>query len=155
MPFTLRIIEFISLALLLLVTGVFWGTWFSLSRSIEKFTADNFLAIGKVIIRNLAVPMRILMPLTILFMAAGLWLYPEKVNAGFYLEIISFALIVITLHITVLIEVPIDNRIKRWTTTTLPVDWKSLRSKWEFFHTIRTFTSIGSFLLLLLAVLFY
>ena len=53
----LKIIQFITLLLLLLVTGVFWGTWFSLSRSIEAFTPSAFLEIGKVIIKNVAWPM--------------------------------------------------------------------------------------------------
>jgi uncharacterized membrane protein len=151
----LKIVEFISLVLLLLVTGVFWGTWFSLSRSIEKTTPATFLENGKLIIKNLALPMAIMMPLTILLMFVGLWLYPIRGTTGFYLNVISFILIIITLLITVLIEVPIDNQIKRWTVSTLPAEWKALRSKWQLYHTIRTFTSIGSFLLLLFTILFY
>lgn len=151
----LKIVQFISLILLLLVTGIFWGTWFSLSRSIEKTTPATFLENGKIIIKNLAVPMRIMMPLTILLMLAGLWLYPMTGTSGFYLNVISFILIIITLLITVLIEVPIDNQIKRWTVSTLPADWKALRSKWQLYHTIRTFTSIASFGLLLFSILFY
>ena len=99
--------------------------------------------------------MRIMMPLTILFMLAGLWLYPIKGTSGFYLNVISFILVIITLLITVLIEVPIDNQIKRWTVSTLPADWKALRSKWQLYHTIRTFTYIASFGLLLFSTLFY
>jgi len=152
---TLKIIQFISLFLLMLVTGVFWGTWFSLSRSIEKFTAESFLAIGRVIIKNLAIPMRIIMPLTILLMLTGILYYPQKETPAFYVDIASFILIIISLLITVLIEVPIDNRIKRWTIASLPSNWEALRNKWQFYHTIRTFTSIGSFLLLMFVALFY
>ena len=151
----LKIVQFISLVLLLLVTGVFWGTWFSLSRSIEKTTPTTFLENGKLIIKNLALPMAFMMPLTILFMFVGLWLYPIPGTSGFYLNVISFILIIITLLITVLVEVPIDNQIKRWTVSTLPAEWEALRSKWQLYHTIRTFTSIGSFLLLLFTILFY
>ena len=151
----LKIVQFISLVLLLLVTGVFWGTWFSLSRSIEKTTPATFLENGKLIIKNLALPMAIMMPLAILFMFIGLWLYPITGTIGFYLNVISFILIIITLLITVLVEVPIDNQIKRWTVSALPDEWEALRSKWQLYHTIRTFTSLGSFLLLLFSILFY
>lgn len=151
----LKIVQFISLVLLLLVTGIFWGTWFSLSRSIENTTPATFLENGKIIIKNLALPMAIMMPLTILFMLDGLWLYPLTSTNGFYLNVISFALIIVTLLITVLIEVPIDNQIKRWTVSTLPAKWEALRSKWQFYHTIRTFTCLGSFVILLFSILFY
>ncbi|MGH2644890.1 MAG: anthrone oxygenase family protein [Chitinophagaceae bacterium] len=148
------IIQFISLVLLMLVTGIFWGTWFSLSRSIERISPESFLENGQIFIKNLAVPMRILMPLTILFIIVSTVFYPYKVSTGFYLTLISLVLIIITLLITLLVEVPIDNQIKNWTIETLPADWESLRSKWQSFHTIRTFTSIGSFVLLLAGILF-
>lgn len=149
----LSIVRFFSLALLMLVTGVFWGTWFSLSRSIEKFTPESFLAIGKVIIGNLARPMRILMPLTILLMLAGLLLLPAKAGLDFYASLLSFVFIVAALLITLLVEVPIDNRIRKWTAATLPGNWEALRDKWERYHTLRTFCSLAAFILLLLAAL--
>jgi len=52
----------------MLVTGIFWGTWFSLNRSIQVFSAEEFIHIGKTIIANLAVPMQFIMPSCILFM---------------------------------------------------------------------------------------
>jgi len=57
-------------------------------------------------------------------------------------------LMIITLLITVMIEVPIDNQIKRWTVSTIPSDWELLRARWDKFHTLRTFTSIASLCLL-------
>lgn len=138
----------------MLVTGIFWGTWFSLSRSIEKLSTAAFLENGRIFIGNLAKPMRFIMPLTILFIIAATVFYPYKASAGFVLDIISLALIIITLLVTLIIEVPIDNQIKTWTVSTLPVNWELLRSKWQSFHTIRTFTSIGSFVFLLASVLF-
>ncbi len=33
-----KLVHFIALFLLMLVTGVFWGTWFTLTRSIEAFS---------------------------------------------------------------------------------------------------------------------
>lgn len=148
-------IQFFTTFLLALILGVFWGTWFSLSRSIEKISPETFLENGRIFIKNLARPMRMFLPLTILVMIAGLYLYPNKSITGFYLAIASFILIIITLIITVGIEVPIDNKIKTWTITTLPANWKALRSKWQFYHTLRTFICMGSFLLLLASELFY
>jgi anti-sigma-K factor RskA len=46
--------------------------------------------------------------------------------------------------ITLAVEVPIDNRIQTWTAATLPADWRSIQSRWELWHTIRTFLSIAA-----------
>jgi uncharacterized membrane protein len=51
---------------------------------------------------------------------------------------------VAALVITLAVEVPIDNQIQDWTAATLPADWRSIQSRWELWHTIRTFTSIAA-----------
>ena len=137
-----KLLYFLSLFLLMLITGVFWGT---LTRSLEGFSAEEFIHIGKVIIANVAVPMSIIMPLGILLMLLSLWFYPTKRSAGFYAGIISFVLLIVTLLITLMVLVPIDNEIKNWTAANLPPGFESIRQKWKTFHAARTFTSLISF----------
>jgi uncharacterized membrane protein len=140
----LKTLEFIGLMLTALVTGVFWGTWFTLTRSLENFSPAEFIHIGKTIIANVAIPMRMLMPATLIVMILAIW-QSFKINRySFYWYGISFALMLVTLIITVAVEVPIDNQIKTWTAETIPSSWMSLRLTWNRFHTIRTFTSIAS-----------
>jgi uncharacterized membrane protein len=150
----LKLIFFLALISLTLVTGVFWGTWFSLSRSIEVFSAEEFIHIGKAIIQNLAVPMRIIMPTSIVFMALSVWCYPDKRSGGFYFCIAALILIIAALLITLLIEVPIDNEIKIWSIPSMPKEWETIRDRWEFYHTVRTFISLTSFGSLVVSVLF-
>ena len=140
----LKDLEFITLVLAALVMGVFWGTWFTLTRSLPDFSAAEFIHTGKVIIANVAIPMAVLMPLTLLMMLLTIWQSRRIHKTAFSFYIISFLLMVITLLITVGVEVPIDNQIKTWTAGNLPADWESLRHKWDSFHTARTFTSIAS-----------
>ena len=140
-----RIIYFLSLLLLMLITGVFWGTWFTLTRSFESFSPEEFLHIGKVIITHVAVPMSIIMPLGIILMAWSLWIYAEKKSPAFYVGILSFALFIATLLITLLVLVPIDNDIYTWTTAGLPNDFEDIRRKWKTFHALRTLTSVAGF----------
>jgi uncharacterized membrane protein len=146
-----RVLYCISLILVMLVTGVFWGTWFTLTRSLDTFPPDNFIRIGKTIIGNVALPMRILMPATLVIL---LWLciVTARLRPSFYFFIGTLALMVITLLITVGVEVPIDNQIKTWTPETLPDNWAELRSKWDQFHTLRTLTSVLSFISLTIGV---
>ena len=142
---TQKLIHFITLILLMLITGLFWGTWFSMTRTMETFSIAEFIHIGKNIILNVANPMKLIMPSCILLMVISIWLYPQKNSMSFYFIVFAFALLIASLIITVEIEVPIDNQIKAWTPETAPSDWEVIRTHWEFFHTVRTFTSIASF----------
>src|SRR4030095_14478726 len=150
---TWKVTTFAGLFLLALVTGVFWGTWFTLTRSIETFSATEFIHIGQTIIGNVAWPIRILMPACILFMIVSALLVTEKNSAEFYLSVTACLLIVVALLITLLVEVPMDNPIRTWTAATVAADWTTLRARWETFHAARTFVSLGSLGSLILAVL--
>ena len=151
---TLKLTNFVALFLLALVAGVFWGTWFTLTRSIETFSPAEFIHIGKTIIANVAWPMRILMPACILFMLLSAWIYLEKKSPEFFLSVAACLLIIIALLITLLVEVPIDNQIKMWTAETIPSDWGAIRGRWQCFHTARTFVSLASFGSLAIAIIF-
>ncbi|SDD69193.1 DUF1772 domain-containing protein [Niabella drilacis] len=144
---------FCSLILVMLVTGVFWGTWFTLTRSLETFPPDHFIRIGQTIIDNVATPMRILMPATLLLqllLCISFW----KQRPVFYFFAVSFIFMIISLLITLIVEVPIDNQIRTWTAATIPDSWTALRATWKQFHCFRTLTSILSFVSLAVPVLF-
>jgi uncharacterized membrane protein len=141
----LKLINFIAFFLLMLVTGVFWGTWFTLTRSLDTFSGPEFIHIGKTIIANVAVPMRVIFPTCMLFMLIALFIYPVKRSIGFFWGVTAMLLITATLIITLTILVPFDNQIKEWTPATIPSDWESIRTQWAYFHMIRTFTSLAAF----------
>jgi uncharacterized membrane protein len=123
---------------------VFWGTWFSLSRTMDQLSGETFVAVGHQMIHNLGVPMAILLPLALLSALVTLTLlWPER-SAAFWWLAAGFALMVAALVLTLAVEVPIDNQIQDWTAATLPGDWRSIQARWELFHTIRTFLSIAA-----------
>ena len=128
-----------------LVMGVFWGTWFSLSRTMDQLSAETFLAVGHQMIRNLGGPMAVLLPLSLLSALVTLaLLWPHRSAAEFWWVAAGFLLMVAALVITLAVEVPIDNQIETWTVATLPADWRSIQSRWELWHTVRTFLSIAA-----------
>jgi uncharacterized membrane protein len=141
----LKIINIGALFLLMLITGVFWGTWFTLTRSIESFSSEEFIHIGKVIISNVAIPMRIILSLGILLLILSLLLARNKKSISFYLGTVSFLLLIAVLVLTLAVLVPIDNNIKDWTPVTVPDDWEGIRNKWKVFHALRTLASLISF----------
>ena len=139
--------------LLILVTGLFWGTWFSLSRTMEGLSAETFLTIGKEIIRNVALPMSIIMPASLIgliILLSGSW---KKRALYFYCLLVTLLLFVIALIITVGIEVPMDNKIKTWEASTIPAEWTAIRDRWEYYHTMRTFVSLGAMAFFMTAIM--
>ena len=134
-----------TIILFSLVMGVFWGTWFSLSRTMDQLSGETFVAVGHQMIQNLGVPMAILLPLALLSALATLaLLWPQRRTAAFWWLLAGFVLMAAALVVTLGVEVPIDNRIQDWTAATLPGDWRSIQSRWELFHSIRTFVSIAA-----------
>src|SRR5262245_10947168 len=105
----MKAVQFVTLLLFSLVTGVLWGTWFSLSRSMAAITAGTFLEVGHVMIANLGGPMSVLMPMALLS-ALMLWVLllrgrQRRANlfAGAALVLMAIALV-----ITLVVNVPID-----------------------------------------------
>jgi uncharacterized membrane protein len=141
----IRTAQTVTIVLFALVMGVFWGTWFALSRTMNRLSAETFVAVGHEMIRNLGVPMAILLPLALLSALITLVLLWQGGRAApFWWLLAGFLLMVAALVITLAVEVPIDNQIEVWTAATLPGDWRSIQSRWETFHTIRSFLSIAA-----------
>jgi uncharacterized membrane protein len=140
-----RIAQFVNVLLFALVMGVFWGTWFSLSRSIGSIRPETFLEIGHTMIANLGGPMSFLMPAALASSVVLLiLLFRQRRAAAFSLAMISLVLMAGALIVTLAVNVPIDYEINRWTVNTLPPDWTVMRDRWELYHTIRTFVSVGA-----------
>jgi uncharacterized membrane protein len=134
-----------TIVLFALVMGVFWGTWFSLSRTMDQLSAETVLAVGHQMIRNLGGPMAVLLPLALLSALVTLaLLWQGRQTVAFWWLAAGFLLMVAALVITLAVEVPIDNQIQAWTAATLPGDWRSIQARWELWHTIRTFASIAA-----------
>jgi uncharacterized membrane protein len=62
-------------------------------------------------------------------------------------------LMIAVLVITLSVNVPIDNRIRTWTESSMPPDWGRIRDRWEAFHAARTFVSIAALALILIGSL--
>jgi uncharacterized membrane protein len=140
-----RVAQGTTIVLFALVMGVFWGTWFSLSRTMDRLPAESFVAVGHQMIRNLGAPMAVLLPLSLLSALVSLaLLWRGGRRTAFWWMAAGFLLMVAALVMTLAVEVPIDNRIQDWTAATLPADWRSIQSRWELFHTLRTFASIAA-----------
>ena len=151
----LEIWQFINIFLCSLITGVFWGTWLGLSRSMSSLSAETFLEIGHAMIGNLGTIMAILMPAALLSTLPVLYLLYRRRPKRFYPTLIGFLLFVVALLITLVVEVPLDFQFQQWTATTLPANWQQLRDRWEWFHFLRSWVAVIGLALLLAGTLFW
>ncbi|MGB9419165.1 MAG: DUF1772 domain-containing protein [Acidobacteriaceae bacterium] len=65
----------------------------------------------------------------------------------------AFAVQVFAVLFSLVGPVPINNRIKFWTPTQLPADWKAQEHRWDLYHWFRTAGLIVAFALLVLSAL--
>jgi hypothetical protein len=138
-----KLAHFLNIMLYPLVGGVLWGTWFSLGRTMTQYDATTYLADGKHMIDNLAAIMPVLMIFTgLLGLVVVFLLFRHGSTAAAWLALISLLLVAV-IAVTLSVEVPIDNKTKTWTPTTLPSDWTDIRARWAAFHTLRTFLSLA------------
>src|SRR5260221_1626621 len=150
---TQKSIQLVTGLLLVMVTGLFWGTWFSLSRTMYELPPETFLTIGKRIIKNVALPMSIIMPASIIGLLTLCIMSWKTKSVYFYCIFATLLLFIIALIITVAVEVPIDNQVQTWSAASIPFDWQYIRTRWEHYHTIRTLLSLSGLGFFLVAVM--
>ena len=151
---SLKIFELVSVVFLTLVSGMYWGPWLALSRSLATFEPPVFLAIVHRLNLNMAPLMTILMPVALLSAVPVLFISYSARPQTFYLTLAGFALFVVTLLVTVLIEVPIAKQIETWTVSSLPDNWQQLRDRWGTFHIVRMAPSLVGLVLVLVGAIF-
>jgi len=140
-----KLAQFLSVMLYVLVAGVMWGTWLSLGRTMTRYDATTFLADGKHMISNLATIMAVLMiSAAVVGLVVVVLLFRHRPTVAAWLALVGLLLILAVITVTLAVEVPIDNKIKTWTTGTLPADWQDFRARWAAFHTLRTFLSLAA-----------
>ncbi|MEV7316757.1 DUF1772 domain-containing protein [Streptomyces microflavus] len=67
---------------------------------------------------------------------------------GAGLVVIAAALLILSVAMSVLLLVPINNRVKTWTADGLPADWKQQMNRWDRFHYVCVAVIIAAFALL-------
>jgi len=65
---------------------------------------------------------------------------------------IAFVIQVLAVVFSLIAPVPINNRIARWTPTSLPNDWKAQENRWDLYHWLRTCGLVSAFVILALSL---
>jgi len=68
------------------------------------------------------------------------------------LAAIALAIQVLAVVFSLVVPVPINNRVAKWTPESLPADWRAQESRWDFYHWLRTCGLIAAFAVLVVSV---
>jgi uncharacterized membrane protein len=151
---TLKVCEVVSATLLAFVGGMYWGPWLALTRSMATFDADEFLAVLGRLIRNMAPAMTLLLPLSLLSTMPVLVLSFGGHRETFVLSLAALLLFVLTLVVTMVVEVPIVKTLDVESVPALPDNWEALRDRWGAFHLLRIVPATAGLVLLLVGAIF-
>ncbi|MHC5260371.1 anthrone oxygenase family protein [Streptomyces sp. UC4497] len=82
----------------------------------------------------------------------AIWTAATWGDGGTGLLVTAAALLVVSILMSILLLVPINNRGKTWTAETRPADWKEQTSRWDRYHYVRVAVIIAAFAVLVTAL---
>ncbi|SNT32995.1 Uncharacterized membrane protein [Streptosporangium subroseum] len=83
---------------------------------------------------------------------SAVWAIAGWHHDGAGLVVIAGALLILSVIMSLLLLVPINNRGKTWTPDNRPADWKEQMNRWDRFHYVRVAVIIAAFALLVAAL---
>jgi uncharacterized membrane protein len=78
--------------------------------------------------------------------------FAHLTGTAWTLDAISAGIQVLAVIFSLIGPVPINNRIKTWTPSSLPTDWQAQERRWDAYHWVRTIGLIIAFALLVCSV---
>jgi uncharacterized membrane protein len=82
----------------------------------------------------------------------AVWAVAGRHHHGAGLVVTAGALLILSVVMSLLLLVPINNRNKTWTPDNRPADWKEQLNRWERFHYGRVAVIVAAFALLVAAL---
>ncbi|MFH9727857.1 anthrone oxygenase family protein [Streptomyces sp. NPDC017254] len=82
----------------------------------------------------------------------AIWAIAGRHHHGTGLVVTAGALLIVSVIMSVLLLVPINNQGKTWTPENRPADWKEQMNRWDRFHYARVAVIIAAFTLLVAAL---
>ena len=83
---------------------------------------------------------------------SAVWAVAGWHRSGASLVVIAAALLIVSVIMSLLLLVPINNRGKTWTPENRPDDWREQANRWDRFHYVRVAVIIAAFALLVAAL---
>lgn len=82
----------------------------------------------------------------------AVWAVTDRHHHGTWLLVTAGALLIVSVLMSVLLLVPINNRSKTWTPENRPADWKEQSDRWDRYHYGRVAVIVAAFAVLVTAL---
>ncbi|MEU2658449.1 DUF1772 domain-containing protein [Streptomyces sp. NPDC007325] len=82
----------------------------------------------------------------------AVWAAAGRSQEGVGLVVTAGALLIVSVIMSILLLVPINNRGKTWTPENRPADWKEQMNRWDRYHYVRVAVIVAAFTLLVTAL---
>ncbi|AIA07505.1 membrane protein [Streptomyces noursei ZPM] len=83
---------------------------------------------------------------------AAVWAFAGWHHEGTGLVVTAAGLLIVSVIMSLLLLVPINNQGKTWTPENRPADWKEQMNRWDRYHYVRVAVIIAAFTLLVTAL---
>jgi uncharacterized membrane protein len=145
-----RLIRFSTVFLSGLIAGTFFYGTFCVLPAFYEVPPDIHLTFRTTLMQYNKVLVMLLVLLEIVFNT--IYFYQiRQIKIARTLCLVALIFTLISLIVTRFGSVPINLVMKTWDPSAPPPGWLGVLEKWDFYNAVRTATSIGSFVLLLIA----
>ncbi|GAB2506708.1 DUF1772 domain-containing protein [Nocardiopsis aegyptia] len=146
----LNALEIVTTVLVGLMVGVELSVAFVLNRILDALPEDS----GQLGRAHGGRMLGALMPVWYITSLAltAVWAVAVWRHDGAGLVVTAGALLVLSVLMSVLLLVPINNRGRTWTPENRPADWKEQMKRWDRYHYVRVAVIIAAFTLLVAAL---
>jgi Domain of unknown function (DUF1772) len=120
--------------------------------ALNEQPAEIHIPVRAALARLLGRVMPVWMPISAVLNLVVLLPFEHLSHPAWHLAVVAFCLQLVACVFSLIFPVPINNRIMRWTSETLPSDWKRQEHRWDVYHLSRTFVLIAAFAILTLSL---
>lgn len=129
-------------------TGLLAGTFYYATTNVlptfSEVPVDIHLGFRTALMKHNGINMQLLMASGIVTSAWLSWRV-RHTRLALYMAVLGSLLALTSLLVTRFGNVPINMQMKTWNITSPPQDWLQTLVRWNIFHSIRTYTAVGSF----------
>ncbi|MFD7694695.1 anthrone oxygenase family protein [Streptomyces sp. NPDC059805] len=146
----LNVLEVATTVIVGLMVGVEFAVAFVMNRIFSALPEDS----GQLARAHGGRMLGALMPFWYIgsLLLTALWAAVTWNEDGTALLVVAGALLLVSVVMSVLLLVPINNRGKTWTPENRPADWKEQMNRWDRYHYVRVAVIIAAFTLLVTAL---
>jgi uncharacterized membrane protein len=146
----LNALQAVTIVVVGVMVGVEFSVAFVLNRIFNALPGDNGL-LGRAHGGRMLGALMPFWYITSLVLVA-IWAVAGWHHHGTGLVVTAAALLIVSVLMSVLLLVPINNRGKTWTPDDRPADWKQQANRWDRYHYLRVAVIIAAFALLAAAL---